>query len=348
MSLRVLRIIALVFLAFAATTPARAQDAVAQFYKNRQVTLVIPSSVGGGYDLYGRLVARHIGKYIPGNPTIVPSNMSGAAGVVAAQYTYSSGFKDGTVLTELYPDAIMAPLLNETSQVKYDALKFNYIGSASAVPFICFVRADAPVKSFADALTQEVILGATGVGGPSTDFPALYNNLLGAKFKVIPGYPGITEIGLAIEKGEIEGTCGSAWSTMTTGHPEWLRDGKMRVLAQENVTASPDIAKLGVPLSISFAKTPEAKAIIDFVFTQSNFGRPFVMAPEVPAARVEAVRRAFTEALADPDLVADAKKMSLDLDSPMNGADLQTTVAHLLATPADIVAKTKQALVLKR
>ena len=225
----VLRVTLIVLTLFGVAAPARAQDAVAQFYKSRQITLVIPSSVGGGYDLYGRLVARHIGKYIPGNPNVVPSNMSGAAGVVAAQYTYSSGAKDGTVLAELYPNAIMAPLLGDAAQVKYDPLKFNYIGSASAETFICFVRADAPVNSFADALTHDVILGATGVGGSSTDYPALYDNLLGAKFKVIPGYPGITEIGLAIEKGEIDGTCGSSWSTMTTGHPEWLRDGKMRV-----------------------------------------------------------------------------------------------------------------------
>ena len=160
MSIRIVQrvtIIVLTLLGIAA--PVRAQNAVAQFYKNRQITLVIPSSVGGGYDLYGRLVARHIGKYIPGNPNVVPSNMSGAAGVVAAQYTYASGAKDGTVLAELYPNAIMAPLLGDAGQVKYDPLKFNYIGSASAETFICFVRAAAPVKSFADALTHDVILG---------------------------------------------------------------------------------------------------------------------------------------------------------------------------------------------
>lgn len=337
-----------VLVLLAAGAPARAQDAVAQFYKNRQVTLVIPSSGGGGYDLYGRLVARYVGKYIPGNPNVVPSNMSGAAGVVAAQYIYASGAKDGSVLAELYPNAIMAPLLGDAGQVKYDPLKFNYIGSASAETFICFVRADAPVKSFADALTHDVILGATGVGGSSTDYPSLYNNLLGAKFKIIPGYPGITEIGLAIEKGEIDGTCGSSWSTMTTGHPEWLRDNKMRVLVQENLTSHPDIAKLGVPLSISFAKTPEAHQIMEFVFAQGTFGRPFVMAPEVPKDRVAAVRQAFTAALQDPALLAEAKTAALEIDQPMSGADLQTMVAKLLATPPDIVEKTKQAVILKR
>jgi tripartite-type tricarboxylate transporter receptor subunit TctC len=341
-------VLAITALAGVDAAPGQAQQPTAQFYKNRQISLIIPSTVGGGYDLYGRLVARHIGKYIPGNPNVVPSNMSGAAGVVAAQYAYSSGAKDGTVLAELYPNAIMAPLLGDAGQLKYDSSKFNYIGSVSAETFVCFVRADAPAKSFADALTQEVILGATGVGGPSTDYPALYDNLLGAKFKVIPGYPGITEIGLAIQKGEIEGTCGSSWSTMTTGHPEWLRDGTMRILAQENIASHPDIAKLGVSLSIDFAKTPEARQIIEFVFTQSNFGRPFVMAPEVPAERVEATRSAFSAVLQDPDLLAEAKTMNLEIDAPMTGADLQATVVRLLATTPDIVEKTKQAVILKR
>jgi tripartite-type tricarboxylate transporter receptor subunit TctC len=343
MSVRNLRA-ALILLALGAAAPAQAQDAVAQFYKSRQISLIIPSTVGGNYDLYGRLIGRHIGKYIPGNPNVVATNMPGAAGVVAAQYTYSTGLKDGTVLTELYPNAIGAPLLGDVGQIKYDPSKFNYIGSASAQTSICFVRADARVQSFADALTHEVILGAVGVGGASSDFPALYDNLLGAKFKVVNGYPGITEIDLAIEKGEIDGTCGSAWATMTTAHPEWLRDGTMRVLVQENITSHPDIAKLGVPLAVSFAKTPEARQVMEFVFTLWNFGRPFVMAPEVPAARAEAVRNAFTAVLQDPDLIADAKAMNLELDGPMTGAELKATVAHLLATPPDVVEKTKQAV----
>jgi tripartite-type tricarboxylate transporter receptor subunit TctC len=327
---------------------ADADDAVTQFYKGRQITLIIPAPVGGGYDLYARLLARHIGKYIPGSPNVVPSNMPGAAGVVAAQYLYASGPKDGTVFGEFYASAIMAPLLGDSSQVKYDPTKFNYLGSASTDVDICFVRADSPVKNFADALRQNVILGATGIGGASTDYPALYNNLLGANFKVIPGYPGVAEIGTALEKGEIEGTCGASWSIMTTGHPDWLRDGKMRVLVQENIASDPDLAKLGVPLSTSFAKTDEARQIMNFVFTQSDFERPFGMAPEVPAARVDAVRRAFAAAMQDPDLLAEAKTMHLEVDEPMTGGDLQATITRLMATPADIVQKAQKAVTLAR
>jgi tripartite-type tricarboxylate transporter receptor subunit TctC len=311
--------------------------------------VVIPSSVGGGYDLYGRLIAGTIGKYIPGNPSVVATNMGGAAGVVATQYVYSTGAKDGTVLGEVYPNAILDPLLGDKSQVKYDALKFNYIGSASADTHrICFVRANAPIKSFADALTHDIVLGASGAGAAGTDYPSMYNYLLGTKFKIIPGYPGMSEIGLAIEKGEIDGTCGTSWSTMTTGHPEWLRDGKMRVIGQESLVSDPDIEKLGAPLTISFAKTPEARAVMQFVYTQPTFGRPFVMAPEVPADRVEAVRRAFVQALRDPEFLAEAKQRKLDIEDPMNGANLQATVERLMATPRDIVEKTKEATLLRR
>ena len=329
---------------------AVAQDAnsqVANFYKGRTITLVIPSSVGGGYDLYGRLVARHIGRFIPGTPAITPSNMAGAAGVVAAQYVYSVGAKDGTVLGELYPNAIMEPLLGDAAKVKYDSLKFNFIGSANSETFICYVSGKAPITRFADALEREVVLGASGVGGPSTDFPAMYNNLMGTKFKVVNGYPGITEIGLAIEKGEVHGTCGSSWSVMTTGHPDWLPSGTMRLLAQENLKLHPDIAKLGVPLTPDFAKTPEAKQILDFVFSQSTFGRPFVMAPEVPAERVAAIRKAFTDMLKDRDFLADAEKMKMEITDPMSGEELATTVARLLASPVDLVAKVKQAIIIK-
>jgi tripartite-type tricarboxylate transporter receptor subunit TctC len=338
--------IALIFFGSAA---AHAQEALAQFYKGRQITVVIPSSVGGGYDLYGRLIARTIGKYIPGNPAVVASNMAGAAGVVATQYVYSSAPKDGTVLGEVYPNAILDPLLGDKSQVKYDAMKFNYIGSASADTHrICFVRANGPIRSFADAFTHEAVLGASGVGAAGTDYPSMYDHLLGAKFKIIPGYPGMSEIGLAIMKGEIDGTCGTSWSTMTTGHPEWLRDGTMRVIAQESLKSDPEIEKLGAPLTISFAKTEEARQVMQFVYTQPTFGRPFVMAPEVPADRIEAVRHAFAQALQDPGFLAEAQKLKLDIEDPMTGAQLEDVVRRLMATPADIVEKTKEATRLDR
>ncbi len=324
------------------SVPARAQPA--PFYTGRTLTLIIPSSPGGGYDLYGRLVARHLGKHIPGAPHVAASNMPGAAGVTAAQYVYAAGAKDGTVLGLVYPNAILEPLTGAPGRTRYDPLKFHYIGSANAEVFVCYAAANAPVKSFAESFERELILGASGAGAPSSEYPAMYNHLLGAKLKIVAGYPGITEIGLAIEKGEIHGTCGSSWATMTTGRPQWLRDGVMRVLAQENLQAHPDIAKLGAPLTISFAKTPEQRAVMDFVFSQSTFGRPFLMAPETPPDRVAVMRQAFAAMLRDPEFLADAERQKLEITDPMSGAELRSAVARLMATPADVVDRVRQAV----
>jgi tripartite-type tricarboxylate transporter receptor subunit TctC len=332
----------------AGLTPASAQGTAADFYKGKQIQLIIPSTPGGGYDLYGRLLARHIGKFIPGNPNILPSNMPGAAGVVTAQNVYATGVQDGTVLGLFYTIAIMDPLLNNRTSARYDPLKFQYIGSANSETFICYVRTTSGVKRFADAMQREVILGASGSGGYSTDYPAMYNNFLATKFKVVGGYPGINEIGLAIENGEVDGTCGSSWSVMTTGRPHWLKDGVMTVLAQENVKLHPDVAKLGVPLTLSFAKTPQQREVMEFIFAQSTFGRPFAVGPGVPADRVAILRQAFSRTMRDPEFLADAEKMKLEITDPLDGAEVQAAVAKLMATPPEIVAAAKQAVIPRR
>ena len=323
---------------------ALAQDGVASFYKGRTVNLIVGSSAGGGYDLYGRLIARFISRYIPGNPTVVVSNMPGAGGIVLTQFIANVGPKDGTSIGAIFPGAIMEPLLGDRSKVKYDVTTLNYIGSANSDGYVCVVRADASVKRYADVFEHEVILGASSGGGSTVDFPTMMVNLLGAKFRLVTGYPGSNEISLAMEKGEVQGTCGVGWSTITTGRPQWIRDGFARVLAQENLKAMPDIAALGAPLTMSFARTDEQRRIMELVYAQPTFGRPYVVAPEVPADRVAALRAAFASVMADADLLAEAKRMNLDVVDPMAGADLQALVTRLLATPEDIVEKTKAAI----
>lgn len=330
-------------IALSAVLPAVAQESVASFYRGRTLSVIIPSSVGGGYDLYGRLVARHIGRHIPGNPATVAQNMAGAAGVVAAQHVYAAAAKDGGVLGLTYPNALMEELVGR-ARPAYDARKFNYIGSANAEVFICYVATASPVKAFADVFEREVVLGASGAGAPSSEFTAMYNNLLGARIKIVAGYPGITEIGMAIEKGEIHGTCGSSWATMTTGRPHWLRDNVMRVIAQENLRAHPDVAKLGAPLTMTFAKTQQQRAVMEFVYSLADFGRPFLMAPEVPRERVEAMRAAFSAMLRDKEFLDDAAKQKMEIVDPMDGATLQATVARLLATDTGVVTAVRRAV----
>jgi tripartite-type tricarboxylate transporter receptor subunit TctC len=324
--------------------PAHAESS-ADFYKGRQVQMVIPSSPGGGYDHYGRLLARHLGRFIPGNPNIVPSNMPGAAGLVTARHVFGAAAQDGSVIGLFYTIAIMDPLLSNRPSAKFDPVKFNYIGSANSESFICYVRAASHAKAFADALQREVVLGASGAGGYSTEYPAMYNNLLGTRFKVVSGYPGINEIGLAIESGEVDGTCGSSWSVMTTGRPHWLKNGIMRILAQENVKSHPDIAKLGVPLTIDYAKTPENRQVMEFIYSQSTFGRPFAVGPGVPKDRVEILRKAFAQTVRDPAFLAEAEKLRLEISDPMTGEEVQAAVAKLVATAPDIVAAAKEAVV---
>jgi tripartite-type tricarboxylate transporter receptor subunit TctC len=329
--------------AYAQSASSASQDAVAKFYRGKTVTIVIGSSAGGGYDLYGRLVAANIGRFIPGHPDVIATNMSGAGSVAAAQYIYNTAPKDGTFMAEIYPGGVMEQMLGTQGPVRYDATKFNYVGSANADAYVCVVRADSHVKSLNDAMRRSIILGASASGGSTHDFPTLLNNLIGTKFRIVTGYPGSNEISLAIEKGEVQGACGIGWSTITGAHEDWLRDKFVNLLAQEMIRPNPDLQKLGVPLAISYAKTPEQREIMKLIYSQPQFGRPFVMAPEVPADRVAALREAFKEALSSPEAVAEAKKERLDL-FPMWGDDLQRTVLDLYKTPADVVAKTKAAI----
>jgi tripartite-type tricarboxylate transporter receptor subunit TctC len=326
-------------------TPLAAQgsEEIAHFYKGKQVTMVIGSSTGGGYDLYGRLVARHIGKYIPANPPVVPSNMTGAASLVATQYIANVGPKDGTAIGAVYPQVVLEQLIGDKSNVKLDPRKLNYLGSANSEVYICMVRADAPVKSLEDAMKTEVVMGSTAPGSSSHDFTLLLNNVLGTKFRLVSGYPGNQQIALAIEKREIDGACGTGWSTLASARPHWLRDGFVRLIAQEGLKGSPELDAMKVPMAIDHAKTAEQRRIMEIVYSQLLFGRPFVVAPEVPADRVAALQAAFLAALKDPELLAEAKKLNLDI-IPLPGPEVKAMVERLFTAPPEVVERTKQAL----
>jgi tripartite-type tricarboxylate transporter receptor subunit TctC len=327
-------------------TQAAAQNPVAEFFKGKQISIVVGSSAGGGYDTYARLLARHLGKHIPGNPVIVPSNMPGAGSNIAAAYVYNVAPKDGTVIGAVQTAAVLDPLFADKARLKHDSSKFIYLGSATVDYYVCVIRADAAVKEFKDALTQEVIMGASAPGTSTRDFPALLNNAAGAKFRIVSGYPGTREITLAIEKGEVQGVCGFSWSSLSVQHPDWLKNGFIRVLVQENAKGHPDVNRMGVPHATDFAKTPQDRAIMDLIYSSEIFGRPYVMPPGVPADRVAALRKAFTDTLHDPELKAEGQKAGLDLD-PISGEELQSIAAKMYATPPDVVERAKQAVVYK-
>ena len=344
------RLVALLVLALAAATPAAAQDQAAQFYKGRQITVIVGSSPGGGYDIYARLMARHIGKYIPGNPTVIVTNMPGAGSNTAVAHIYNDAPKDGTYIGAPQNSAIMDALfdasLGNARRLRHDASKLIQIGSATTDHYVCIARADAPIKSFKEVLTKEWLIGTSQPGTSTRDYPAMLNNTTGAKIRQVSGYPGTREITLAIEKNEVQGLCGFSWSSLNAQKPDWVKSGFIRVIVQEHDKGNPEINKMGVPLAVDFATSPENRKIMELVYSSETFGRPYMLAPDIPADRVAALRKAFVLALNDKALRAEADKMQLDVD-PMSGDELQKIVADLYDTPPRLVERARQALTVK-
>ena len=340
------RVLAAGFISVFATCGAAAQDAVAQFYKGKTITIIVASSPGGGYDLYGRLLARHIGKHIPGNPSVIVTNMPGAASNVAAAHIYNVAPKDGTVIGALFMGAVVEPLFGQHARTTHDMSKFQYIGNANKDTYVCLVRTDAPVKSFADAFEKELIVGGTAEGASTRDFPELLKSLLGVKFKIVAGYQGSRQINLAMERGEVQGGCGQSWSSVAATYPSWFSEGKIKVLAQEDSEGYPELNKQGIPRTRDFAKTVEQRQILDLVYSQTVFGRPYMVAPEVPKERVDALRKAFIASFRDPELMAEADRIHLDIVA-ISGEQLQTLLAKIYTTSPAILEKAKQALAAK-
>jgi tripartite-type tricarboxylate transporter receptor subunit TctC len=328
-----------------ATTAASSQDSAAPFFKGKQISIVVGSSPGGGYDVYARMLARSFGAAIPGNPTVVVQNMSGAGSNRAAGFIYSVAPKDGTAIGAIFPGAVLQPLLSD-QPVPHDPSKTIYLGSANSDVYVCFVRADAPVKTYKDVLTTELIIGASNPGATTYDLPHLLNNVLGTKFRIVTGYAGSKEMTLALERGEVQGACGLGWTAIETLHPDWFAKGTVRVLVQLSTDGHPDLNKQGVPRAADLARDADERRVIELVFSQGIFGRPYVLPPEVPRDRVALLRQAFMTAFNDPGFRAEAKKMRLDVD-PMPGEKLQQLVADLYATPPHLIERARQALTAK-
>ena len=321
---------------------SQAQD-VASFYTGRQINMFIGSAVGGGYDAYARLVGRHIGKYIPGNPTVVAFNTPGASGNTAVGHLFKQS-KDGTAFAQIPPGAITKPVYG-TDKSPFDFTQLVYLGSANTEVNLCWVRTDAPVQSFKDLLSKELIIGASGEGDSTRDFAVVENNIIGAKFRLIMRYTGVRDIVLAVDRNEVQGLCGTGVPAMMVQRPSWVDgSGPGKMLVQQNVKGSEKLNAIGVPRTADFAKTEEDRAVLELVYAQQQFGRPFVMPPGAPPERVAAIRQAFLRALADKDLLAEAKKMNLDIE-PLSGTDLQAIVGKIYSTPAPILKRAIAALV---
>jgi tripartite-type tricarboxylate transporter receptor subunit TctC len=338
-----LRTIAAGALAVMLPSLAHAQD-VATFYKGRQLTMLISNAVGGGYDAYARLVGRHIGRYIPGNPSVIAMNMPGAGGTLAIQHLYTLP-KEATAFAAVVPGGITRPLYDVQERIKYDFSKLVYLGSANIEVNLCWVRTDAKVKTFKDLFSNELIIGASGEGDSTRDFAVAENNILGTKFRVVQRYKGVRDVVLAMDRNEVDGLCGTGVPAMMVQRPDWVAgkgDGKM--LVQQNVRGRDKLTAMGVPRTGDFAKSPEDRDLLQFIYAQQQFGRPFVMAPGSPPERVAAFRQAFVQVLQDKELLAEAAKMNLDIEA-LSGPELQDIVERLYETPAAVIKRAINALV---
>jgi tripartite-type tricarboxylate transporter receptor subunit TctC len=313
---------------------AHAQDA-AEFYRGRTVSLVAGFNPGGGADTYARLVARHLGKHIAGNPTVVVRNMQGAGSVVAANHIYNVSPKDGTELGLFAGNITIDPLMGGT-QHKYDARKFSWVGAPSSDSNVCLSSLSSSFKSIDDVIRREMI---TGTSGTSTyDFPAVMNNVIGTKFKLVKGYGGSAALRLAMERGEIEGFCGVGYNSMRTAG---LADGKANILVQVGLAKNPHMSN--VPFIFDYAKSDEDRQIFRLVFGWLDLERPIGAPPGVPEERLRALREGFDRAMKDPALLADAEKAQVGIE-PMRGAAIAAFVDEAYRAPAEVGKRAAQML----
>ena len=316
-----------------AMTPALAQS---NFYAGKTVNLYVGYSAGGGYDVYGRMVARYMGKHIPGNPTVVVTNMPGAGSLRAANWIYNVAPKDGTAFGTIARGTAFDPLLGLPGS-QFDATKYNWIGSANDEVSVCVSWHTSTVKTYEDLLKQNLLVGGTGGSADTDQFPKVMNGVLGTKMKVIAGYPGGNDINLAMERGEVQGRCGWSWSSVKSTQPQWLKDKKINILIQLSMTKHEDLPD--VPSVLEKATSDEQRAILKLVFARQVMGRPFMAPPGVPADRVAILRKAFMDTMKDPEFLAEADKAKLEI-TPVPGEQIQQLVIDAYKLPADIVKKT--------
>ena len=307
----------------------------AEFYRGKTVDLNIAYSVGGGYDLYARLVARHLGKHIPGNPTVVPKNMEGAGGLRLANWLYQAAPRDGTALGATSRSVAFDPLLGNKA-AQYDASKFSWIGSANDEVSVCVAWETSGVRSFQDLLTKELTVGSTGIADDTYQFPRFVNNVLGTKFKIITGYPGGNDVSLAMERGEVGGRCGWSWSSVKSIRMSWVTEKKISLLMQFSLAEHPDLPN--VPLVMDLARTDEQRQMFKLIFARQVMGRPYQGPPGIPPDRLRALQQAFMAAMKDKDFLAEAEKAQFEI-TPVSGEAIEKLVAEVLKTPPEIAEK---------
>jgi tripartite-type tricarboxylate transporter receptor subunit TctC len=316
-------------------------QAAPDFYRGKTVDLEIGYSVGGGYDVYARMLAPFMAKHIPGNPSIVPRNMEGAGSLRLANWIYNVGPKDGTAFGTIGRGTGFDPLFGHRG-AQFDGAKFTWIGSANDEVSVCVVwNGRTRITKFEDLLTTPLTVGGTSAAADTDQFPLVMNGVLGTRMKVVTGYPGGNDVNLAMERGEVDGRCGWSWSSVRSTRPQWLAEKKITILVQLALHRHPDLPD--VPVIIDLAKTDEQRQILELIFARQALGRPFLAPPGIPAARAEALRTAFMDTMHDKDFLAETEKAQLEI-TPIDGAGVQKLVADLYQSPPAVVKRAAELL----
>ena len=330
-----------------AQSTAAAQTTATDFYKGKTVTIVVGASAGGGVDLFARLVSRHLGHFIAGNPSIMVQNMPGAGSLVAARHLYTIAPKDGTQIASVLPGAIFDPLFNPRpgdSKDKYDPTKFNFIGNGNAESLVCLSRTDSLIQNSADMYEKEFIVGTPGGGSLVHVYTTVLKTLLDAKLKIVTGYPGTKEIALAVQSGEVQGVCGFAYSSAKLQFPGALEGkGQFRIIAQVGSIGHPELDQAKIPLTINAAKDTETRDALEIFYSQGLYVRAFMMPPGVPKDRVDLVRRSFINAIRSKPLQDEAAKMMTEAE-PNSGEDMEVMVQKVYSASPSIIEKIKKSM----
>lgn len=322
----------------ATSVPQATADAVAEFYRARTVTVVVSSSAAGGYDTLARVIARHIGRHIPGNPAFIVRNMPGAGGITATNFLYNNAERDGSVIGLVQNNTPFEPLFG-TKEARYDPIKFNWLGSPSSETAMVLIWHTVPISSVADLTTHEVTVGVSGANSTPAFFTRLMNAMLGTKMKPINGYPGQNDVLLAMERHELDGHPSAFFSSVRTTRPGWLREKTARAILQ----CGPQKAELDdVPFAPDLVASDDGRLVMQAAFAPLALGRPFLVPPGVPSERVVALRKAFAATMADPDFLAEAETMGLGVNAPRTGEQMQEVMDRVYRSPPRVIDRLRQ------
>lgn len=316
-------------------------ESLEEAYAGKQVSMIIYTTAGGTYDLYARLLSRHMPNHLPGKPKFVPKNMTGAGGITAARYIYSSAPKDGLTLGTIGRGLPFEPLLGGSKALDFDPLKFTWIGSMNKESSVAISWHTSPVKTARDLFSKELLIAGTSAGSDSQIIPEALNGVLGTKFKIISGYKDMQTATLAIERGEVQGVGYWGWVSLKSEKGDWVREKKVNLLFQTALQPHPELPN--VPLATSLARDEQEARCLELLLARDVLGRPFVAPPDMPADRTKALRTAFDATLVDPELLAEAKKLNVEIN-PANAAEVEALLNRVMAFPADVVERTRKAM----